>query len=94
MKLCHVCCIKAWFQQIIWQACLTGFIQSAAVETPAFTNPAAVLHGVNDLRYEEHALPETVAPGHVRVAIRALGICGSDVHFFKKVWLSVFVCYE
>ena len=48
------------------------------------SNPAAVLHGVNDMRYEDHALPETVAPGHVRVKIRALGICGSDVHFFKK----------
>ena len=56
-------------------------------ETPAFSNPAAVLYGVNDMRYEDHALPETVAPGHVRVAIKALGICGSDVHFFKKVSL-------
>jgi hypothetical protein len=53
---------------------------------PAFSNAAAVLHGINDLRYEEApSLPQTVAPGAVRVAIKAVGICRSDVHYLQKV---------
>ena len=39
---------------------------------------AAVLHGNEDLRYEEIATPE-VRPGTVRVRVRACGICGSDI---------------
>lgn len=39
---------------------------------------AAVLHGNEDVRYEEIATPE-VLPGTVRVRVRACGICGSDV---------------
>ena len=52
-------------------------------------NPAAVLYGPNDLRFEEHDLAEEIAPGHVRVQMRAVGICGSDVHFYKKVCLQL-----
>lgn len=52
------------------------------------TNPAAVLYGVNDLRYEHHALAKSIAPGHVRIQMRAVGICGSDVHYYKKVNFS------
>lgn len=54
-------------------------------ETAAYTNPAAILYGANDMRFEDHPLPDSIAPGHVRIKIKALGICGSDVHFFKKV---------
>ena len=39
---------------------------------------AAVLHGNEDVRYEEIATPE-VKPGTVRVRVRACGICGSDI---------------
>ena len=39
---------------------------------------AAVLHGNEDLRYEEYPTPE-VLPGTVRVHVRAVGICGSDI---------------
>ncbi len=39
---------------------------------------AAVLHANEDLRYEEIATPD-VKPGYVKVAVRATGICGSDV---------------
>ncbi len=53
---------------------------------------AAVLHGNEDLRYEEFQTPE-IKPGHVRVRVRATGICGSDVprvlhngaHFYPVV---------
>jgi len=48
-------------------------------------NPAAVLYGPHDLRYEQHNLPEVVPHGHLRVQIHATGICGSDLHFYEKV---------
>lgn len=53
---------------------------------------AAVLHGINDLRFEE--IPEpAVSPGTVKIKVIASGICGSDVprvlegkaHFFPLV---------
>ncbi|MDD3243102.1 MAG: galactitol-1-phosphate 5-dehydrogenase [Eubacteriales bacterium] len=39
---------------------------------------AAVLHGNEDLRYEEYDTP-VVRPGHVLVRVKASGICGSDI---------------
>ena len=39
---------------------------------------AAVLHGNDDLRWEEYPEPQTPA-GHVKVRVRATGICGSDI---------------
>ncbi len=53
---------------------------------------AAVLHGNEDLRYEEIETPQP-GPGEVRVAVKCAGICGSDVprvlhngaHFFPIV---------
>lgn len=39
---------------------------------------AAVLHGNEDLRYEEYPTPE-VRPGTVLVRVKASGICGSDI---------------
>jgi len=44
---------------------------------------ALVLHGIRDLRVQD--LPEPQAgPGQVKVAVRAVGICGSDVHYYKQ----------
>ncbi len=53
---------------------------------------ACVLHGNEDLRYEEYPLREVEA-GMVRVRVRAAGICGSDIprvlkngaHFYPVV---------
>jgi L-iditol 2-dehydrogenase len=39
---------------------------------------AAVLHGVEDLRYEESPTPEA-GPGEVVIRVKATGICGSDI---------------
>ena len=39
---------------------------------------AAVLHGPNDVRYEEFPTPEP-GPGDVLIDVRATGVCGSDV---------------
>lgn len=51
----------------------------------SWRNPAAVLHGIDDIRFQDMPLPDQVADGHVRVQMRAVGICGSDVHYYKKV---------
>jgi L-iditol 2-dehydrogenase len=52
---------------------------------------AAVLHGVNDLRVEDSDLPEEPGPGMVRVQIKAVGICGSDVHYWCRGRIAHFV---
>lgn len=52
-------------------------------ETPVAktTHRAAVLHGPKDLRIEDRPLPEP-GPGQVLVAVRAVGLCGSDLHYY------------
>ncbi len=45
-------------------------------------NLAAVLHRAGDLRLEERPLPQP-GPGEVLIAVRAVGICGSDVHYWE-----------
>ncbi len=43
---------------------------------------AAVFHGPNDTRVEEVERPKLLKTG-VIVRVRACGICGSDLHFYK-----------
>ena len=43
-------------------------------------NVVGVLHGIGDLRVEERPVPDP-GPGEVLVAMRSVGICGSDVHY-------------
>jgi L-iditol 2-dehydrogenase len=43
---------------------------------------AAVLHGVHDLRIDDIPVPEP-GPGEVLVQVRAVGVCGSDVHYYE-----------
>ncbi|KAL2413698.1 Sorbitol dehydrogenase [Exophiala dermatitidis] len=42
---------------------------------------ALVLHGAKDLRLETRPQP-TLRPGEVQVAIKATGLCGSDLHYY------------
>ncbi|MBM4018817.1 MAG: NAD(P)-dependent alcohol dehydrogenase [Planctomycetes bacterium] len=42
---------------------------------------ALVLHGIRDLRVEEVRKPRP-GPGQVLVRVRAVGLCGSDVHYY------------
>ncbi len=56
--------------------------RAAADILDSWRNPAAVLHGAN---LEDMPLPDQVAEGLVRVQMRGVGICGSDVHFMKLV---------
>ena len=58
---------------------------AAADILDSWRNPAAMLHGANDLLLEDTPLPDQVAEGLVRVQMRSVGICGSDVHFMKHV---------
>ncbi|MEO3474206.1 L-idonate 5-dehydrogenase [Roseomonas sp. CAU 1739] len=43
---------------------------------------AVVIHPPHDLRVEDRAVADP-GPGQVRVAIRAGGICGSDLHYYQ-----------
>lgn len=56
-------------------------------------NPAAVLRRVNEIVFEEHPEPLPADPphGHVRVAMKAVGICGSDLHYVHKGAIGPFV---
>jgi (R,R)-butanediol dehydrogenase/meso-butanediol dehydrogenase/diacetyl reductase len=50
---------------------------------------AVRLHGVADIRFEEIDAPGVPPPGHVRVAVKAAGVCGSDLHNFRTgQWIS------
>lgn len=42
---------------------------------------ALAIHGKDDLRHEEHPLPEPEA-GQVRLKMAYVGICGSDLHYY------------
>jgi L-iditol 2-dehydrogenase len=45
-------------------------------------NHAAVLYAPHDVRLEDRPVPE-IGPGDVLVAIKAVGVCGSDVHYYE-----------
>jgi (R,R)-butanediol dehydrogenase/meso-butanediol dehydrogenase/diacetyl reductase len=46
-------------------------------------------YGVGDVRVESIAAPVIAAAGEVRLAVRAAGICGSDLHNFRTgQWIS------
>lgn len=50
---------------------------------------AVRLYGPGDLRVEEVADLGPPAPGHVRLAVTAAGICGSDLHNYRTgQWIS------
>lgn len=46
------------------------------------SNRSAVLHAPNRLTIEDRPVPEP-APGEVLVRVGAVGICGSDVHYYE-----------
>lgn len=51
---------------------------------------AAVLHKARDLRLEDVPTPD-FGPDDVRVAIRSVGVCGSDVHYLRTGRIGDFV---
>ncbi|GAA4215570.1 NAD(P)-dependent alcohol dehydrogenase [Actinocatenispora rupis] len=54
------------------------------------TMRAAVLHAPGDLRIEERPRP-TPAYGEVLVQVAAVGVCGSDTHYFEHGRIGEFV---
>ncbi|KAK5778023.1 hypothetical protein PVK06_045990 [Gossypium arboreum] len=56
-------------------------------------NMAAWLVGLNTLKIQPFKLPP-LGPHDVRVRMKAVGICGSDVHFLKTLRLADFVVNE
>ncbi|XP_007038568.2 PREDICTED: sorbitol dehydrogenase isoform X2 [Theobroma cacao] len=56
-------------------------------------NMAAWLVGLNTLKIQPFKLPP-LGPRDVRVRMKAVGICGSDVHFLKTLRLADFVVKE
>ena len=46
---------------------------------------AARLHGSKDIRLDEVSAPGSPAEGEVLLRVRAVGLCGSDLHMFKDV---------
>ncbi|KAL7614249.1 hypothetical protein Lser_V15G09297 [Lactuca serriola] len=54
------------------------------------TNMAAWLLGIKYLQIQPYHLPP-LGPNDVKVEIKALGICGSDVHHFKNMRVANFI---
>ncbi|HQK94931.1 MAG TPA: NAD(P)-dependent alcohol dehydrogenase [Armatimonadota bacterium] len=52
---------------------------------------AAVLHGTRDLRVEDVPVPTTLGPHDCRVRVGAVGVCGSDVHYYEHGRIGPFV---
>jgi len=53
-------------------------------------NRAAVMHGTHDVRMEDRPVPEP-GPREVLVEIKAVGVCGSDVHYYEEGRIGSFV---
>jgi L-iditol 2-dehydrogenase len=56
-------------------------------------NKAAVMHGTHDVRLEDVPFPEP-GPNEVLVEIQAVGVCGSDVHYYEEGRIGSFVVRE
>jgi L-iditol 2-dehydrogenase len=44
---------------------------------------AAHIYGVRDIRLQDDPIPD-LAPGEVLVQVKAVGVCGSDLHWFEE----------
>jgi L-iditol 2-dehydrogenase len=56
-------------------------------------NRAAVLHGPGDVRVENRRVPEP-GPREVLVEVAAVGVCGSDIHYYEHGRIGSFVVRE
>jgi len=55
---------------------------------------AAVLHGVRDIRIEEVPMPQITNDDDVLIKMGAVGVCGSDVHYYTHGRIGKFVVKE
>jgi len=72
---------------VAWAPRLCGTVSAVS---PMSINRAAVLYGPHDLRVEEIEVP-TPGPSEVLVEVAAVGICGSDVHYYTHGRIGEFV---
>jgi L-iditol 2-dehydrogenase len=56
-------------------------------------NRAAIMYAPHDIRLEDRPVPEP-GPKEVLVEIRAVGVCGSDVHYYEEGRIGSFVVRE
>ena len=56
-------------------------------------NRAAIMYGTHDVRLEEVPVPEP-GPKEILVEIKAVGVCGSDVHYYEEGRIGSFVVRE
>ncbi|CAK9437631.1 uncharacterized protein LODBEIA_P20090 [Lodderomyces beijingensis] len=47
-------------------------------------NPSLVLQKVNEITFEDLAVPKIEAPTDVIVEVKKTGICGSDIHYYAE----------
>ena len=55
---------------------------------------ALVLHRVNRISIDDIEIKEDPGPEEVRIAIKTVGICGSDIHYYKHGKIGDFVVRE
>lgn len=55
-----------------------------------FKRKAVVFYGVDNFKIEELEVPK-VGPDDVMVRVKAVGVCGSDVHFYKEGRIGPYV---
>ncbi len=51
---------------------------------------ATMLHGAQDLRLEQVPIPQ-LSQGMVMIRVKRVGICGSDLHYFKDGYCGSFI---
>lgn len=56
-------------------------------------NQAAIMYGTHDIRLEDSPVPKP-GPHEVLIEIMAVGVCGSDVHYYEKGRIGDFVVRE
>lgn len=55
---------------------------------------AVVLERTNEIRVRDIDIHEQMGPRDVRIAVRAVGICGSDVHYYEHGRIGPYVVRE
>ncbi len=53
---------------------------------------ALVLERAGELNLRDIALDEPLGPHDVRIALRTVGVCGSDVHYYLHGRIGSFAC--
>ena len=60
----------------------------------ADTMQAAVMYGIEDVRVEQVPKPQITSPDQALVKVGAVGICGSDLHYYQHGYIGDFVVTE